>query len=61
MVYTFVLYLRNLNALRYFFLLFLFTTMYMMLGGNSHFSVPAYSFLGLLPWAYAGLKNKAEA
>ena len=60
-VYTFILYLRNLNALRYFFLLFLVTMVYMTLSGNSHFSVPAYSFLALLPWVYVGLKNKAEA
>ena len=60
-IYTFVLYLRNLKALRYFFLLFLVTTMYMAISGNSHFSVPAYSFLGLLPWVYVGLKNKSEA
>jgi len=61
LVYTIILYLRNFNALQYFFILFLITGVYMSISGNSYFSVPAFAFLSLIPWFYLSLTNKIEA
>lgn len=60
LVYTVILYLRHFKALRYFFLLFFVTLMYLTISANSHFSVPAFNFLSLVPWVYFGLKYKTE-
>lgn len=57
LIYTVVLYIRHFYALQYFFLLFLLTSSYIFISGNSHFSVPAFAFLSLFPWCYHGLKT----
>ncbi|MGM0532049.1 MAG: hypothetical protein ACQER7_11940 [Bacteroidota bacterium] len=60
LVYTFILYVKNFSDLQYFFILFLITALYVTISGNSHFSVPVFVFLSLLPWFYHSLKTKIE-
>lgn len=61
LVYAFLLYVKNFNALQPFFILFLITALYIIISGNSHFSVPAFVFFSLFPLFFLSLKTKIKA
>jgi hypothetical protein len=56
LVYSIILYIRHLKFLRYFFLLYLVTGLFVVISGNSHFSIPAFVFLSFLPYFFQSIK-----
>jgi O-antigen ligase len=52
------LYIKYRKALLYLFILFLFTGIFVSISGNSHFSIPSFNFISLIPLFYYGFEKK---
>lgn len=59
LVLSFIKYWQNRKRLALFGLLYILTFIFTFFSGNSHFSVPAFALLSLVPFAY-NQKNKKE-